>query len=114
MKIEFCPLCNEKLVYDNGYIHCLTIAHLPNGEKKFHYNTSYYSKWSCYYLVPYRITTYQSQDKWMSKIEEYHKHAHYLNKYTTGDIKFVMEVPEMHGDTEEKMRKRLKTFLLLL
>lgn len=108
-----CPLCGSRLVYgpadyEMDMIYCEESVMLESGKHKNHYIEYVLNKEIVYYLLPYKITTTTMENREnfskIGKAATYKSGKHYF--------KTVAKVAPLRSDTEENMRKRLKTIMV--
>ncbi len=110
-----CPICNnhelvEQSLEDSGGRppdrFCPEVVKMPGGKLFNHYREVVSLGRVRIIVPPYRIITEDGQS--LISIQ---------SRYKTGEkkhyFKFILEVPELHTDTEEKLRERIKLLLLL-
>jgi len=113
-----CPLCGHRLVKSPAdsfpILYCETEIIVPgkfNSQRiKNHYLEDWTNKEITQYVMPYRIVTslYQGIDN-QSKVS-------ILSYYSSGRsyFKTIAKCAPLHNDTEENLRKRLKTIMVFL
>jgi len=106
-----CPLCGERMMTgpdDLNMIYCAETVTLPGGRRKSHYMEDGLTNMISMYVMPYRISTNMVAVEKTSKIG-------YISRYKTGRKSFYFKTlatcPEIHPDTEDKLRTRIKTLL---
>ena len=104
-----CPLCNKVLMdgsAEGGAIsYCPEVVILKGSRLRNHYIEDYDKNSIVYYLLPYRIITYNDQSSISTEA-----------RYKTGKkhwyFKTILKCPLIHPDTEERLRHRLKSLLI--
>lgn len=119
-----CPLCNKPLLEqspeDTGWatpdLYCPEVITLPNGKKVNHYRERKEPDEVVIHVPPYRILTKETYYK-PQKIYNLISKIGLLSRYKTGSksyyFKTILTTPEIHPDTEDKLRDRIKLLLLL-
>jgi len=103
--MKLCPLCGKELKDWNSAIvrlYCPTLVKQPNCESAFYHYSKGHSA-TIVHLPPYRLIN----EGEFSYIDTFIDDDSYGYKIDT-----IITVPLIHLDTEENLRKRLKTILL--
>lgn|SRR5574337_1017242 len=108
-----CPICqNHELVaqsLEDIYggqpdIFCPAIVKLPDGKVLNHYRENPYYHKVRMIAMPYRVMTHMGKSK-VSVLSQYKSGKYYF--------KTILNIPELHSDTEDKLRDRIKLLVLL-
>jgi hypothetical protein len=109
-----CPLCSKRLVKGPAdglhIIYCETEITIPHTKdwpprQRNHYYEDLDNQEITQYVLPYRIVTTTF------KIGENQSKVAVMNRYSTGRVYFktITKCAPLHNDSEENLRKRLKT-----
>jgi hypothetical protein len=108
-----CPLCNNHNLVAQSLedicgalpdIFCPEVVKMPGGKVLNHYRANSVFPKIRMIVLPYRVLT----ERGISTVS-------ILSKYKSGKhfFKTLFKVPEIHPDTEDKLRERIKLLLLL-
>lgn len=120
-----CPVCGQMLVRNTDdapsisrgyvpYIYCKEVVRTQDGREYNHYLEDIENNQVVITLPPYRI---------INRIDNRRGHSFdkvsqvgIRSRYKTGERKYyfktILTVPELHPDTEESLRNRIKTLLV--
>lgn len=107
-----CPVCGNRLVAGPAdglhVVYCEESITLPGGRQKNHYYEDFDNRLKDIYILPYRIRTTMFREENTSKVGT-------LSQYKTGRkayyFKTLVTCPEIHPDTEDRLKTRIKTLL---